>query len=241
MDWHGLELAASDGELGDGDYIPSNVREWNNFREQYEKAMQIYDGWPKTDPSYPGITAEEAMDLDHKIQFCGHGYKKSVRECADNIVTQSIGNKKFQEYGVDFKKYNAVTEMLQSIRNGFSVSAFSYRKKMLFPRCTVGSVTINVLNSRNLTFCHPIDYVGMDVRITSGAEDSNLSSLLGFPKHVVGDVYFLEVPKLRSLANIGKVDGKIYIGDGHTLTTVDPSTLKESIIVLSYDRFVKKL
>lgn len=85
VDWEGIEKHFGASPV---DFMPSNVREWRGFIESYDKMVDLVNGWPKTDPSFWGITHEDAERISSNILYSNGEYKRSIQECHDCLLSE---------------------------------------------------------------------------------------------------------------------------------------------------------
>lgn len=95
IDWNGLEKHCACTPLPD--CVPSNAREWNQFRIQYEYIMS-------SGPAGIGSIDKPFKKIVQKTQLAtANRYKNSPLECSKDLSFDE--QKVWKTYGVDLRKF----------------------------------------------------------------------------------------------------------------------------------------
>lgn len=205
VNWTGLEEHFHGRSI---DCIPTNAREWNKFRRQYENAIDFINGLPGTDPTKPTQHRDDANAYRNNILFLDLGYKRSPFEVLADYHSSSSVNfrlSEFAEYGVDWVTVNRAVYFFKYVTEvNIDYSAFTNPKSLLefkFPRYIVKNFKIR--NPELLSLEGSPTGVNGDFICQHG----ELMDLTGGPSYVKG-LYMCGSNKISSLigSNIVKIE-----------------------------------
>ena len=189
------------------DCVPQNAREWKNFIDQYENAIEYAEGRGE-DYTSKDMSESDRLDLVNKYMYLGRGFKKSIFECESDLSD----NEKHIFKGVNWRLVKLVKLVWQS--RDIDLRSMKLARLPSCPAYVNGQFRCS--DNQLTTLDDSPKYVGGNFECKLNL----LETLEGAPKIVKGD-FVCSRNKLKSLKGAPEYVGVDFWCNNNQLTTLD--------------------